>query len=260
MACVMPVRRPKRPHPRIIAENVCLVRCSKGTYIRNLVEDIGDRLGGLVIDEHVASSAGVTTGIDMALAMVEAAEKDGRLRPGGSVVEYTGGSTGPALALVCRAKGYRARIVISECFTEERMQLMRALGAELDLIPAVEERGRLHPRPAFEEPARAGVHLHETAQEPAYQTASYCLSCHVKRVAQWSANSHKSVTCEVCHGAAQGHQRDRGERRGTHGATDDDERVPPRREPGGRRPDRPAGGRVRPAGSRGRRRRGGAGR
>ena len=43
------------------------------------------------------------------------------------------------------------------------------------------------------------------AQEPAYQTASYCLSCHVKRVAQWSANSHKSVTCEVCHGAAQGH-------------------------------------------------------
>lgn len=43
------------------------------------------------------------------------------------------------------------------------------------------------------------------AQEPAYQTASYCLTCHVKRVAQWSANSHKSVTCEVCHGAALGH-------------------------------------------------------
>jgi cytochrome c553 len=43
------------------------------------------------------------------------------------------------------------------------------------------------------------------AREPAYQTASYCLTCHVKRVAQWSANSHKSVTCEVCHGAAEGH-------------------------------------------------------
>lgn len=43
------------------------------------------------------------------------------------------------------------------------------------------------------------------AQEPAYQTPTYCLSCHVKRVAQWSANSHKSVTCEVCHGAAEGH-------------------------------------------------------
>src|SRR5512140_138703 len=43
------------------------------------------------------------------------------------------------------------------------------------------------------------------AQEPAYKTASYCLSCHAPRVALWSANSHKSVTCEVCHGAAQGH-------------------------------------------------------
>jgi len=43
------------------------------------------------------------------------------------------------------------------------------------------------------------------AQEPVYQTARYCLSCHTQRVALWSANSHKSVTCEVCHGAAQGH-------------------------------------------------------
>jgi cysteine synthase len=79
----------------------------------------------------------------MGLSMIEGAERDGLLEPGATVVEYTGGSTGPALALVCRAKGYRARIVISECFSEERMQLMRALGAELELIPAVEERGRV---------------------------------------------------------------------------------------------------------------------
>jgi cysteine synthase A len=79
----------------------------------------------------------------MALSMIEGAERDGLIEPGMTVVEYTGGSTGPALAFVCRAKGYRARIVISKCFTEERMQLMRALGAELDLIPAVEERGRV---------------------------------------------------------------------------------------------------------------------
>ena len=79
----------------------------------------------------------------MGLSMIEGAERDGLLQPGATVVEYTGGSTGPALALVCRAKGYRARIVISECFSEERMQLMRALGAELELIPAVEERGRV---------------------------------------------------------------------------------------------------------------------
>src|ERR1044072_2906633 len=72
----------------------------------------------------------------MALAMIEGAERDGLLAAGDTVVEYTGGSTGPALALVCRAKGYRALIVIADCFTEERFQLMRALGAELDVIEA----------------------------------------------------------------------------------------------------------------------------
>jgi cysteine synthase A len=79
----------------------------------------------------------------MALAMIEGAERDGLLEPGTTVVEYTGGSTGPALALVCRAKGYPVRIVISECFSEERIRLTRALGAELELLPAVEERGRV---------------------------------------------------------------------------------------------------------------------
>jgi cysteine synthase A len=74
----------------------------------------------------------------MARAMIEGAERDGLLSPGDTVVEYTGGSTGPALALVCRAKGYRALIVMADCFTEERSQLMRALGAEVDLIPSVE--------------------------------------------------------------------------------------------------------------------------
>jgi cysteine synthase A len=79
----------------------------------------------------------------MALAMIEGAERDGLVGPGTTVVEYTGGSTGPAVALVCGARGYRARIVISACFSEERMQLMRALGAEVDVIRAVEARGRV---------------------------------------------------------------------------------------------------------------------
>ena len=79
----------------------------------------------------------------MAFAMIEGAERDGLLEPGTTVVEYTGGSTGPALAFVCRAKGYAAKIVISECFSEERIRLTRALGAELELLPAVEERGRV---------------------------------------------------------------------------------------------------------------------
>jgi cysteine synthase A len=79
----------------------------------------------------------------MALAMIEGAERDGLLAPGTTVVEYTGGSTGPALALVCAAKGYPLRIVISACFSEERFQLMRALGAHLEIIPAVERPGRV---------------------------------------------------------------------------------------------------------------------
>ena len=80
----------------------------------------------------------------MALAVIEGAERDGLLSSGDTVVEYTGGSTGPALlALVCRAKGYRALIVIADCFTEERIQLMEALGAELDIIASVEGRPRV---------------------------------------------------------------------------------------------------------------------
>ena len=70
----------------------------------------------------------------MALAMVDAAERDGRLKPGGSVVEYTGGSTGTSLALVCAAKGYRLRIVSSDAFSREKRDHMAALGAELVLV------------------------------------------------------------------------------------------------------------------------------
>jgi cysteine synthase len=76
----------------------------------------------------------------MALAMIEGAERDGLISPGDTIVEYTAGSTGPALALVCGAKGYRALIVMADCFTEERFQLMRALGAEIDVVPSVEGR------------------------------------------------------------------------------------------------------------------------
>jgi cysteine synthase A len=98
----------------------------------------------------------------MALAMIEGAERDALIVPGSIVVEYTGGSTGPALALVCRAKGYRARIVISDCFSDERLHLMRALGAELDVIPAVEEKGRVTAEDVHRMVARAG----ELASEP----------------------------------------------------------------------------------------------
>ncbi|HEX6748626.1 MAG TPA: cysteine synthase family protein [Longimicrobium sp.] len=72
----------------------------------------------------------------MAQAVIERAEADGRLRPGGTVVEYTGGSTGTSLALVCAAKGYCIHIVTSDAFSQEKRDHMAALGAELTLVPS----------------------------------------------------------------------------------------------------------------------------
>jgi cysteine synthase A len=72
----------------------------------------------------------------MAQAVIARAEEDGRLQPGGTVVEYTGGSTGASLALVCAAKGYRIRIVTSDAFSKEKLDQMAALGAELTLVPS----------------------------------------------------------------------------------------------------------------------------
>ncbi len=70
----------------------------------------------------------------MALAMIEAGERDGRLSPGGHVVEYTGGSTGVSLALVCAVKGYTLSIVTSDAFSVEKRTHMAALGANLALV------------------------------------------------------------------------------------------------------------------------------
>ena len=70
----------------------------------------------------------------MALAMVEAAEADGRLKPDGCVVEYTGGSTGVSLALVCAVKGYPLHIVSSDAFAKEKLDHMELLGAKLQII------------------------------------------------------------------------------------------------------------------------------
>lgn len=71
-----------------------------------------------------------------AQAMIARAEQDGRLKPGYTIVEYTGGSTGISLALVALAKGYRIRIVTSDAFSAEKLRHMTALGAELTLVPS----------------------------------------------------------------------------------------------------------------------------
>lgn len=72
----------------------------------------------------------------MAQAVISRAEEDGRLQRGDTVIEYTGGSTGTSLALVCAAKGYRIRIVTSDAFSQEKRDHMAALGAELTLVPS----------------------------------------------------------------------------------------------------------------------------
>ena len=79
----------------------------------------------------------------MALAMIEGAEARGSLRPGMRVVEYTGGSTGSSLALVCAIKGYAFVPVSSDGFAREKLQTMRLFGADLQIIPSVD--GKLTP-------------------------------------------------------------------------------------------------------------------
>jgi cysteine synthase len=72
----------------------------------------------------------------MARAVIARAEQDGRLKPGDTVIEYTGGSTGASIALVCAAKGYPLRIVTSDAFSKEKRDHMAALGAELTIVPS----------------------------------------------------------------------------------------------------------------------------
>ncbi len=72
----------------------------------------------------------------MALSMVEGAERRGELKPGGTIVDYTGGSTGSSLAMVCATKGYKAHFVSSDAFAEEKLQTMRAFGATLEIFPS----------------------------------------------------------------------------------------------------------------------------
>jgi len=72
----------------------------------------------------------------MALAMIDGARRDGRLRPGQTVVEYTGGSTGSSLAYICAQRGHPLRIVSSDAFSAEKIATMRAFGADVELIPS----------------------------------------------------------------------------------------------------------------------------
>jgi cysteine synthase A len=105
--------------------------------LRNIVPANGSRILLKLENENPTGSMKDR----MALAMIEAAEADGRLTANGSVVEYTGGSTGVSLALVCAVKGYPLHIVTSDAFAREKLDHMRILGARLQVIRS--EDGRM---------------------------------------------------------------------------------------------------------------------
>jgi cysteine synthase len=137
----------------------------------------------------------------MALAMIEGAERDGLISRGDTIVEYTGGSTGPALALVCGAKGYGALIVIADCFTEERLQLMRALGAELDVVPSVEGR----PKVTSKDIENMVAHAAELAAEPGHYATDqfnnpYIVPDHRDRLGREIWEQTEGRVTAFCHG------------------------------------------------------------
>ncbi|MEQ7009331.1 cysteine synthase family protein [Actinopolymorpha sp. B17G11] len=98
--------------------------------LRNIVPPNGSRILLKLESENPTGSIKDR----MALAMIEAAEADGRLARDGSVVEYTGGSTGVSLSLVCAVKRYPLHIVSSDAFAQEKLDHMRLLGADLQVI------------------------------------------------------------------------------------------------------------------------------
>jgi len=117
-----------------------ILRCIGNTSmlaLRNIVPASGSRI-------LLKLESGNPTGSmkdRMALAMIGAAEADGRLAAGGSVVEYTGGSTGVSLSLVCGVKGYPLHIVTSDAFAREKLDHMRVLGARVQIVPS--DNGRM---------------------------------------------------------------------------------------------------------------------
>jgi cysteine synthase A len=100
--------------------------------LRNIVRRNGSRILLKLENENPTGSMKDR----MALVMIEAAEADGRLKAGGSVVEYTAGSTGVSLSLICAVKGYPLHIVTSDAFAQEKLDHMRILGARLQIVPS----------------------------------------------------------------------------------------------------------------------------
>ena len=105
------------------------------TPLVKLKNIVGDDCADIYVKYEAANPTGSMKD-RMALSMINGAEKRGELKPGGRVVEYTGGSTGSSLAMVCATRGYKAHFVSSDGFSEEKLQTMRAFGATVEIIHA----------------------------------------------------------------------------------------------------------------------------
>jgi cysteine synthase A len=116
----------------------------------------------------------------IARAMVDAAERDGKIKPGVTIIEPTSGNTGIGLAYVCAARGYKLKVTMPESMTVERRRLLKALGAEIVLTPAAEgmpgavrraeaimaeEPGKYYMPQQFNNPANPEIHRKTTAEE-----------------------------------------------------------------------------------------------
>lgn len=119
--------------PRIGAS---ILRCIGGTPLLELERIVPSGCARILIKLESNNPTGSMKD-RTALAMIAAGERDGRLKPGGRVVEYTGGSAGVSLALICAARGYHLSIVTSDAFSAEKRNHMAALGAELTIVPSV---------------------------------------------------------------------------------------------------------------------------
>lgn len=128
------------PHPdgsagRGARRDAAILRHIGGTPLVELINVVPEGCARILAKLESANPTGSMKD-RMALAMIEAAEQRGTLKHGGRVVEYTGGSTGVSLALVCAARGYPLSIVTSDAFSLEKRNHMAALGAELTIVPS----------------------------------------------------------------------------------------------------------------------------
>ena len=139
---------------------------------------LGEGLDATVVAKLEYLNPGGSVKDRIGVAMIDAAERDGSLAPGGTIVEPTSGNTGIALAMVCAARGYELVLTLPEGMSRERTKLLRAYGAEVHETPSlggmeeairlaeeiVAERGAFMPQ-QFSNPANPEIHRRTTAEE-----------------------------------------------------------------------------------------------